>query len=428
MTNLERWHKYMAKMKCPEHYITMGFYYMIAAALQRRVWAGPKELPCFPNIYVVLVGEPATGKGQVISQVNEMLKYHKLKPDKDDPNANMAAAFVSPEQIGMKEKKELLLFPMAPDSVTYEALMQTHARSTRLISYKDINPLTGAMEMRPYTHNSLAFALEEMSSLFNRKSEDISRYLLNAYDCRDYTYKTKHQGEDEIRRPCLNLLAGTVPSFIEDSYDKRIMTEGLSSRTFFIYATGPRFYQFGVPAFTEEQIKCKMEVLDHLKKLSSLFGNVIYDPEGYELMRKHIEEILPYKRENTSLKLNPYYGRKDMHLLKMSMIIHFSDSLEMMVSRIACETALALLAEVEKNMHWALSFGGRNPLAGISKEMMKYIKSKGGSVKQNELWEEFIGDVNQVEFNEVLVFLRDTGKIEHEEGIWKMTNSESLKT
>jgi hypothetical protein len=191
----------MKNIKSPVEFIDTGFYAMVGACLQRRVWLGPPEAAIFPNIYVLLVGPPGVGKGLVLKQVNELLKWHKKtqgtleaaqniqelkrKAQSDgniDPavvvqlaQAEQAMRDIADSGGASKEKsKQNFLFPVAPESITYEALVSLNARLSSTV--KGISP----QSMAPsgiYIHHSLCFILEEMSSLF-RKSRQLFAYLL----------------------------------------------------------------------------------------------------------------------------------------------------------------------------------------------------------------------------------------------------------
>src|SRR6188768_4309029 len=110
-SNLERWKYYCTTLTSPDSFIEFGFYFMISAALQRRVWRGGDRAPLFPNQYLIFVADPGIGKGQISRQVELMLRHHKYlgKGDK------LLAA-------KLDENEYPLLFPTAPNAITYEAL------------------------------------------------------------------------------------------------------------------------------------------------------------------------------------------------------------------------------------------------------------------------------------------------------------------
>lgn len=401
-SNLERWQFFMKDQPSPDAFIESGFYFMISSALQRRVWVGSPEQPLFPNTYFVLVGGPAVGKGLVITQVNRMMRYFgidsqnsviKLDDIKNDFLTATGGANLTPEST--------LLFPMAPSSVTFEALVQ--CLNQTLLA---IRPTANAA---PYVYKCLAFCLEELSSLMKHNTNKVCDFLLCAFDCGDYDNVTKNAGSDKIRKMCLSILAGTTPVFMQEAFTSRLLADGFSSRTIFVFEIAPRFHRFQISAFSEEQKSARNAILVHMHKLSRLYGQVSYTPAAFECLRGYVEDVLPMARENPNPKLDSYYGRKNVHLQKLAMAIHFADHTSMVVDLPSVEKALDFLARVEKRMHMALSFG-RNPLESISQGILKFIKVKR-KVSVPELLEFASADLREIEIDEVLRLLISTAKV-----------------
>ena len=117
----------------------------------------------------------------------------------------------------------------------------------------------------------------------------------------------------------------------------------------------------------------------------------------------------PYNRPNRSLKLDHYYARKNIHVLKMAMILHFTDHTDMVINLEEVKAALALLDATEANMHYALSFDNRNPLAIIATRIAKWLRL--GQRSSEEILIEFYEQGNRGEIQECLTFLVNTKKI-----------------
>jgi len=106
MTNLEKWRHYLKDIESPDLFIDWGFYNLISTALQRRVWLYPDAMAIFPNIFVLLVGPPASGKSRVISQIADIIKCERLM----EPN---------------KEKNTMVpMYPYGADTTTQESLLR----------------------------------------------------------------------------------------------------------------------------------------------------------------------------------------------------------------------------------------------------------------------------------------------------------------
>jgi len=428
MTNFEAWHFYMKDCTSPESYITMGFYGMISAALQRRVYLGSDERPLFSNMYTILVGEPAVGKGNVIVPITNILKTHKLKtfrvPTKDkvtsmpsteqsEAIAAMMAEFeaaqnVKPEKGIGKIKDPPLLFPISADSATYAALVQDHAASLRSIF--PLNNTSKLLKSGLYTHSSLCCCLEEISTLFTKHVEDVVNYLIKSFDCQDFKKRTKDNGTDDVKNPCMNFIGGTTPGFMQDAFNDKLLNEGFASRTVFVFEEEPRAYIFDDATYSEEQLEAKDQVIRHLELLSKLFGHVTYTPDAYEYLKHYIEVTIGRDkyRVNPSPKLVHYYGRKKVHVRKLAMAIHFAESTDMRLGLSACQRAVELLDKLELRMDKALNFGGRNPLATVAVKVLKFLEKRPAN--EGEIWKEFVNDMNATELAEVLKYLVQTGK------------------
>lgn len=432
MTNFDRWRAYTSGLSSPQNYIDWSWLYMVGAALQRRVWLGPDHQPCFPNKYVIFVGEPGIGKGLPINQVMLFLKHWKkkdaprltvedtglLKQEIDNANVVHEADEIKSTQKeyqgkakGAKDVIEPLLLPMAADATTYEALTLAVGESFRMSNFVDHKP-DGTKKLGWYGHSSLCFVLPELASLFRKRTEDTINYMLGLYDCPlDYEYATLTRGKDRVRRGCLNVLAGTTPSFMQSTFDDKLADEGFNSRTFYIYAKENRKNQFFIPALTPEQEQYRTDLLAYIRRLSTLYGNVKVDEETWQYLQSWWEEQEKNKdkRVNKSVKLKPFYSRMNIHVMKIAMAFHFSESLEMFIPLETFKRAIDFLQQEIKTMHLAINLQGNTP---ESKLCNKVIESLNGHAKD---FVEILCDCrrfgNKSQLTEALDTLEETGEI-----------------
>lgn len=431
-TNLEKWNFYLKDATAPQAYIDMGFYFMISAALQRRVWFGSYEMPLFLNIYAILVGDPGIGKGLVIRPVNDILKSFKFKVRGADEVAKIEESLTlldeaatnhpdtgislnlksmlknAPPSDEIKSSAPLFHLPCTADSTTFESLVREQATAYRRMSIgkKDKFAPNGV-----YTHSSMYMLLEEMGSFFKKNHENLIRYLMQAFDCNDYHHKTKTQGEDYVKKCCLSILAGCTPTFMAESFNAKVIDEGFSSRALYVFANAPRFDRFEVAGRSPEQIQAFEDVRVHVGKLIKLYGNVKYSPAAYEFMKHYVEHIIPTTRGNVDPKLIPYYARKRVHLQKMTGLFHFADNIDMEVSLESCQKAVAYLDILEKSMFYALQLRGKTPLNKNAKEILDYISKQSTPPTLNQLWKRFSDSLLEPELKEAIRFLLATNQL-----------------
>lgn len=433
MKNTEKWMAYTDSLSSPENYLQWSWRFVISSALQRRVSFGgdPKYSrdSLFPNIYVILTGRAGVGKGVSISPASELLHFHLKKdfitatPDMSAQEqlvcnkideANLALAEQATQQSKAGEKSEPLLFPCAPDATTYEKLVEEMGKCFRHIKFpwhdKEGNP-----KQEIYGHCSSNFVLPELGSLLRKRTDDTVNLLLALYDCPpSYEYKTMTRGTDRILKGCLNILAGTTPEFLETVFDTNLIDQGFSSRAFFIYAPRNRKNVGIREPITPEQEGFRLELLAHIKKLAGLYGQVKVSRETMDWFNKWWDdtETNRHNRSNTSPKLDAYYARKNIHVLKVAMIEHFSESLEMEMPIERIKEAIEILAKEEKNMHMALTFEGDNPIGKLTDKVLGYLQTKKKANMADlivEFWKDLPNGNKSME--EVTEYLISAGKI-----------------
>ena len=429
MTNRERWNLYTEGLSSPQNFLDWAWRFTICAALQRRVWLPPAHKPVFPNIYVPLVGPPGVGKGNAIRAAKELLtaiKLDEVKPDNHpDFNPQEKEAGEAIAQADLKQAQESgaalnnekpLAIPCEADAVTYEGLVSSMAANYRRIRYPYYDEKLGRHVMKVYGHSSNSFLLEEMASLFKKNTENVTNFLLQAYDCGDYLKKTKHSGNDRILRMCVGLMAGTTPDFMQSVFDENILDQGFSSRAFFIYAAKNRKTVFFVPALTPQQEQCKRDLIEHIRRLVSLYGQCTLEPGCSEWLEKWLSEFEKdrSKRVSPSPKLDAYYARINLHIMKIAMSLHFSESTELLIPRQRFEEAIEVLRAEEKTMHLALSFGGQNPLARTGDKIVIMLQQRDDGMTFKELFAECWGAVDKTQLEETLEFLLMSDKIKTE--------------
>jgi hypothetical protein len=422
---------YTKGIKSPECFIESAYYWMIGAALQRRVWLHNHEAPIFPNLYIGLCGGPGVGKGIILKPTIDLIQYHKLASTENSTEKQLdkmlsgaAKGGTTPETIlllqqakeamahikdageqkktGMTEEK--LLFPVGADSTTFASIVQQHGQAVRIFH-------TNPCPMAPsgiYTYHSLILTLQEASSLFEKNAKQVVDYLLHAYDCSDYKYKTKTQGTDIIKRSSLSLLFGTTPDFIRSAFTDQLLGEGFSSRTIFVYGKDSRFENWRIAEFTPDQQVAKNKILVRLKELSKAFGQCRMSPEACKFMDEYFIGG-PYKNEMTKAdpKLQHYFARKNLHVQKLALCIHFGDSDSMEIPLDPFLKAFNYLARMEENMIYCLNTKSQNPAGELSRRVLKYIKELGAytGVTLTEIVIRFADDANMELVEEALKLL-----------------------
>jgi len=438
MTNEERWLSYTDGLPSPDNFIRWSWYYTISAALQRRVWLGPLHQQCFPNQYTILVGPPGVGKGLVLKEVSNILKHWTL--DMSEGNKKIAktpdqqavvdasvaenikhASSVEFQgtQKGPKDLIKPLLIPVCADSITCEALIKAIAESFRYINHVELDG--DKPKIRAYGHSSLCFVLPELSSLMKKNTQNTNNFLLSIYDCPvDHEYISITRGKDRIRKGCLNIIAGTTPSFMQTTFSEELIGEGFSSRTHYIYAQKNRKNAMWLPKLTPEQEQHKQDILAHVKKLTTIYGPVKMSKGTADWMQEWWDNYCKVEMpKNKHPEMVPYDARMNIHVMKLAMALHFGEDAEQdeygrPANEIKIETfqrAISIISKERPNMHLALILEGKSPESKASQKILEMLQGKECNYVDLFMAVHKLG-VNRQQLDEALEFLKLCSQIE----------------
>lgn len=392
MGNLDKFLFTQSDLESPTHFLKWNFYFGVTSCLGRKVWIGDIDhYPVFPNLYLIFVGPPATGKSLPANKVRSLLKQ--------------VADYVK------QGDREVLtrLVKVLPDSVTLEALVEAMDKSTKII---EIEGRKG--KRRKYAHSSGTFALsEELGVLFRQNTNDLVMFLTAGYNCGDYVRETKTKGGNNVRNMCLNFLGCAVPEWIAKNVDDKLIDLGFTSRVIFVYGDKPR-KRTPLLSLTDEQFFALEEIRDHFKDLAKLAGQVKLSaqetPEAWEWFEDWVVNRQDTDIVNTDRRLTNYYARKKIHLLKMAMAVHFADKTTMELELEDFQKADKLLKDTEMTMHLALASMARNPTYDLAKAILDKIKADG-KLKNKDILLTFFDQGSEEDIQRAIKWLVDTDKI-----------------
>lgn len=387
MLNYEKWRFYTQNFTSPDSWIDFGWYFLIGACLQRRVWLYDAEMPLYPNQYMCMVGPPGLGKGLVLGPIATILRHHKYEKGQ-----------LIKTSIGQEYPP---LYAMGADSITFEELMANVGDSARRIP---------TPENLVYMHCSYTFVLEELSSLFKHKTSDVIKFLQNAYDCKDYEYRTKTSGRDILRRLCFSFLAGTQIDFLKEAGESKLFGQGFASRTLFLFETEERFSRFHISEFTDEQKQAYVDILAWVKQLSTIYGPITYSKDTYKFLETWYEDEFVPARKRASPRMLDYMARKKVIMLKLATAIHFSENLTREIPCEAMVRAIKMLDQQEPKMAAGLNMSGRNELHLHSRKILNFVRSRG-TVFEREIICEFMADLTVDEIGMCLKELEVVGNV-----------------
>lgn len=369
MSLYEDWCLYTKDVQSPQPFVDAAFYFMIGAALQRRVWFGDLDFHAvFPNQYIAFIGPASAGKSLITSPMKELLE---LPADIKSPEDDLAAELLGEEaETNRKGARQPLIY-IAPNSTTFEQFTQETSRVAYLHRYID-----SVGRRKAYHHSSLVFILDELTSIFKKNAEQLSDFLLEAYNGgRKYVRKLKHSDTDFCTNMCISLLGNTTLGKFQSLQNQDILSDGFMARTIIVYGVEKRFHLYSIPPLTEEQKAAKLRLQSYIRQLTSLYGPVTLNDEAKEYIHYHFELNPRLVQTNKHPMLDEYYGRKNLHHQKILFAVHFARTMDMVITREDAEAATAHLAKLEKDMHIPFVGMGRNESAKLTEDIFRFIKT-----------------------------------------------------
>lgn len=357
---------YTAESESPEDYHIWTAVSSIAAVMRRRVFFDMGYFLVYPNMYIVLVSPAGRCKKSTAMRMGKSL-FTQL-PD----------------------------IEFSPDSTTRERLIQDLS-----MAYKE-----GDQQSALTAHSS------EFASMLTSSGMDMVVFLTDIFDSPlEWVHKTKSSGTSRIKAPFLNLLAGTTPDWIAKAMPLDTIGIGLTSRVIFVYHDTPRIRN-PIPRLSDAQKALAHILVEDLKAISRISGEYVWEtPETEELYNVWYRTRLAQTNPTGDPRLNGYYERKPIHLLKLCMIVAASKRDETFMTAEDLQQAMTLMSRAEERMPKVFANVGKNPLAVDIEDTMAAILANPKGVAKSELINRFKHSVRLEEMSEVLDTLTAIGKI-----------------
>lgn len=300
----------------------------IAGCLQRKCFLKWGMLTYYPNMYVVLIGPPASRKGTA-----------------------MAPALKIVHEVGIR---------IAPNATTREALLREMAESAMNPAILDDLPTL-------HQHHSLTVFSTEFTVFLGYKNIQLMSDLCDLYDCPDkFVYRTKGSGIDVIAGAFLNILGATTPDLLQMSMPIEAVGAGLTSRICFIYEPG-RGEKKVLPYEDVELQEALLRDLNRVRNMSGQFKVT----EGF--MNDYAEWYL--NTEQMVFK-NPHFegycARRATHILKLVQIVAASRG-SMIVAERDLAKAVRILEQAEQRMERTFSGVGKSKTADVTDKVLVFL-------------------------------------------------------
>lgn len=380
MSFIRDYELYASGVESPSHYHTWCALSVIGTFLSKKVWTDMGYFKVYPNMYVLLVGDPGIKKSTAMGIAKKLV-------------LDVGGRQISPASITKEAMMQHLGAEKSPCKFSFEV------ESTQLDS-------TGqgvqVSEVREVSHLSI-FA-NELVNLLNAGGNPVGMIdlLTDIWDQDPYVNVTKNKGSDLIKGPFVHLLGCLTPETMEALLFQKFISGGFSRRCIYTYADRNE-RPVPLPSITQAQgeawLRCKQRGAELLQwkgeyQWSDEFRNELWVPWYREnFQRCQSEEKAFLKRFLQSL---PEY------LLKIMMLVSASESDSRLLTPEAFYAAKAILAPVQETLPRIFEFAGRNELNPIAGALLRALQAKNEVMKMKTIYSMFSRDASIAEIDAVV--------------------------
>ena len=370
----------------------------VASALGRRVWwrMNHKTPPLFPNMFVMLVGPPGSGKSQAIDPAQAIM--NKIP--------------------GIK---------IAPDTITREQFFRRMAQALEARDSLDPNSPVPELDSTYCVVNS------EVGNFIPRQDTVFMRMLARMYDCpATFKYVSKHGSgkentDDHIESPCLNIIGGVQPPWIREALPQEAFDLGFPARLVLVHSAlviQPEVADEEPDdtfTYTEDN-PILVRLAGRLRKIAQLRGRFKMTPEA----RTYLQDFIAGTKSPppSHSKLASYNTRRWFHLTKLAMIVSAARRTDLLIVEDDIAQAETYLVEAERTMPAALHAAGDNPLRPQMDRVLIVIaerQKRGLTTPEHVIMRELYDDAHPQQWRYVLEGLSNAGLAMELMGEWSLT-------
>lgn len=391
--------EYSGDTECPKLYHRWAAVSCISTFLGRDCYFPFGNFKIHPNMYVMLMGIPATRKSTAIKLAKKLLTVAGY--------ANFAAEKTSKEKFlqDLAGQSDPTVYDDTPDS-------SKRGRKKDAAAILDQN-LWGEDEdseaSRPPAE--LCIAADEFNDFIGNGDMEFASLLGTLWDYDDiYRNRIKSSKSLVIPYPTINILGGNTPVGFARAFPPEIAGQGFLSRLLLIHGE-PTGRKITMPKEAEpELVERLVGILRRTKTL--MRGRIGYSDSAFRLLDKIYQGYEPID----DVRFDAYCNRRFTHLLKLALICSAIRSATE-IGEEDVRLANTILSFTEHMMPRALGEFGKAKNSDVSHKIMEVLNNATSPVALLDLWKHVHTDLERIgQLSDIINALRNADKIHSVEG------------
>ena len=286
---------------------------IIATATKRQVYLDMNHFDIRPNMYTILVGPSGARKSTA---------------------ANLGLKLAL--KIGLKKFS---------DKMTSAALIKSLSESTeKRIRGTEVNFCSPILL---YSNElGVFFGVDAYKS-------GLLADLTDLYDGGDpqgnWSKETISRGKETIANPFVNMLIAGTPQTLKEVIPIAAASQGFPSRVMFIWASKRR-KRISRSLRSGAQDMLEFNLVKDLESISKLSGQFKFSPEGWKLYDSTYMTRPEPEDEFDDERLRGYASRKDIHILKVAMILSLASNDSLLITEKEIKSAMDAIRWMESGL------------------------------------------------------------------------------
>jgi hypothetical protein len=353
------------------------FLSIAAATLGRQLYLPFGHWKIYPNMYTMLMGEPATRKSSAIAIAEDLLRktgYESIAKGKTS-HEKFLMDLGRHEMGGSKE---------------------TEANTGFAINLWDDSSEA----------HELFVAADEFNNFIGLGNYSFISTLGELWDCKEeHPVRFKNSTSFSIHEPVVNILGGNTQTGFCLAFPPEIIGQGFFSRLLLIHAE-PSGRKITFPKAPSEQVK--QQLVDRLQLMrDTISGAATLTAEAEAAVDYIYQEQPPIE----DVRFQNYAGRRLTHMLKLCLIYAALD-LRTEINLADVVLANSTLAFAEARMPQALGEYGKSKNSDIAAKLLLILERAEAPLTTKELWAGVSSDLDKIsQLGEILVGLKLADKI-----------------
>jgi hypothetical protein len=377
MNFLDAYKLFSSGNEAPEIFHKWSAISALSSFISRRVWIDQGHFIIHPNLYIILVGDPAGGKSTAMNIARRVVRSVKG-------------------------------IAIAPSAITLQALTELMGDDNGPCKKGFVHKVNGVETREQYSHITI-FA-NELVTLLGAEPMGMINFFTDVWDNPVFENKTKNKGHDIINGPFVTMLACMTPEVTGQMLKQAIITGGFSRRCLFVFSS-QRGKPVPRPTMTMEQMEALSYLIKRGTEMQSIRGKFEWTPEAQEWFDAWYKTNYDKMASVLDAATMFYYRAKDGMLLKLAMLISLARTNELILRVEDMEKALDMLNDTENSLSKVFLGAGANKQADIAGKIMSFLQTRKTPVLEKQVYTTMFQHGTRADINECLNHLVNIGEI-----------------